>query len=665
MLNDTNNPFRNCYSIFQSDDPVAQLRNAIESEGLTAPERIWIDGKIHRFKSSAKDRQKSGWYVAFNDSAVPAGKFGCWKTGIEKKWRAQLNRPLTEEETQKINDKQKRAAELLTAEGIIEHSKKAVNQIWESSGLASDDHPYLLRKKINANGARITGDGRLVVPLLDTDGSICSLQYIDHNGEKRYHPSAETKGKFWSVGDILSSETVYIAEGFATAASISRSTSSGCIIAYSASNLIPVSEKISKIFVDKKIIIVADNDASGVGERYAEQAAAKFGIEYIVMPEAGDANDYEQAGGDLNSLLSRKQKHDDWLVRADDFCSQPAPIKWLIKGWLQENAMMMIHGPSGGGKTFCVLDMCCHIASGNPMWSGHKVKNGEVVYLAGEGHFGLRGRLAAWKQSHGIDKLNLWLSRYGCDLNKTEGYIKVVSSLKQNQIKPKLIVVDTLHRFLEGDENSAQDAKKMLDACSKLMHEFSCSVILVHHTGVSEESQSRGRGSSAWRGALDIEINISAVKNSKQIKISQKKSKDAEISDDKIVSLKSVKIEGWLDEDNEPVFSAIINHDDAPTIPTKQTNEKKILESLAKKYPKKIDSFHAVLKSKFFGEFENKTDAQEAEQNLINDGVIELKPMGKFYGNDVVYYLIIDKSLSVYLDLVNSDLDSDDFERII
>ena len=48
----------------------------------------------------------------------------------------------------------------------------------------------------------------------------------------------------------------------------------------------------------------------------------------------------------------------------------------------------------------------------------------------------------------------------------------------------------------------------MLDACGHLQAEFGCAVILVHHTGVSDEAQHRARGSSAWRGALDIEISV-------------------------------------------------------------------------------------------------------------------------------------------------------------
>jgi len=123
-------------------------------------------------------------------------------------------------------------------------------------------------------------------------------------------------------------------------------------------------------------------------------------------------------------------------------------------------------------------------------------------------------------------------------------------------------VVDTLHRFLMGDENSAQDAKTMIDACAGLMREFACSVLLVHHTGVSDEAQHRARGSSAWKGALDAEINVSVKGDT--ISLIQRKMKDAEQASDIYVELQSVTIDGWLDEDGEPVTSAVIVEGVAP-----------------------------------------------------------------------------------------------------
>ena len=53
----------------------------------------------------------------------------------------------------------------------------------------------------------------------------------------------------------------------------------------------------------------------------------------------------------------------------------------------------MVHGPSGSGKTFVVLDWCLRIAAGLPSWNGNRVKEGGVVYLAGEGHWGTESEL--------------------------------------------------------------------------------------------------------------------------------------------------------------------------------------------------------------------------------------------------------------------------------
>jgi KaiC/GvpD/RAD55 family RecA-like ATPase len=167
----------------------------------------------------------------------------------------------------------------------------------------------------------------------------------------------------------------------------------------------------------------------------------------------------------------------------------------------------------------------------------------------------------------------MWVSKSGVDLNTAEGYLKVVEAIRALKIKPDVITVDTLHRFMAGDENSAQDAKTMLDACAALMQEFGCTVILVHHTGVSEEAQHRARGSSAWRGALDIEISVIPAKGDKSIEIVQRKSKDAEMAAPVYVDLESVAIPGWLDEDGEAVTSAVVVKGEVPESKQKNSGE--------------------------------------------------------------------------------------------
>lgn len=546
----------------EPDPPEIQLKRAMEAAGLTPPAQVVLDGKLHRFQSGTKGTagkgDKSGWYAAFSDG-VPAGRFGCWRMGMEVPWRADIGRSLTPAEEMANARRMAEAKRLRDAEDARgrEVAASTVAQIWADCTGADAGHPYLMRKGIQPNGARVTGDGRLVVPLYNRDGALTSLQYIDPEGGKLYHSGGQTGGCFWMIGTMDEPGVVYVAEGFATAATIHEATNRPCAVAYSASNLPAVAEALGG-----DVTIVADNDASGVGQKYADQAAAKHGARVVIPPALGDANDYAQAGGDLTALLTPAV--DDWLIPADDFATKPAPIRWLVKHWLQEQALIMVHGPSGGGKTFVVLDWCLTIAASLADWNGHRVKSGAVVYLAGEGHHGLRSRVAVWKQERHKGALAMWLSRAGCDLNTAEGYRRVVDAVRALPECPSLIVVDTLHRFLAGDENSAQDAKTMIDACGALMAEFGCSVLLVHHTGVSDEAQHRARGSSAWKGALDIEVSIIPGRNGQPMQIVQRKSKDAEEAAPIYAELRSVAINGWFDEDGEAVTSALVVPVDAP-----------------------------------------------------------------------------------------------------
>lgn len=561
--------------------PEQQLIEAIAYEGLTPPSSVVMDGRIHRFRSKSGKRSEDGWYIAFKDSR-PAGHFGCWASGVDIKWQAEGGEKMTAAEEIEHAKRMAEMHALREEERARQHAMAAeiVEGIWSGLADALPSHPYLERKGVQPHGAKVTGDGRLVVPLWSKEGELASLQYIEGDGRKRYQGLGETDAKFWIVG-TPGAGAMYLAEGFATAATIHEVTGQPCGVAYSASNLVPVAGILRELYPDSELVIVADNDKGGVGLRYAEQAAAKHGARFVMPPVLGDANDYVQAGQDLAALLAPAPVG-DWLIPADDFCAQPAPISWLVKGWLQTAALIMVHGPSGGGKTFVVLDWCLRMAGGLTDWMGAKVRPGPVVYLAGEGHHGLRGRVAAWKVRHQVDRLEMWLSRDGLDLNTAAGLKRVIDNIRALPVRPAVIVVDTLHRFLSGDENSAQDAKTMLDACAVLMGEFRCSVLLVHHTGVSDEAQTRARGSSAWKGALDIEVSVVPAKDGGPISIIQRKSKDAELAPSVFARLQSVDIPGWLDEDGLQVTSAVLEPDEAPVAKPKETPGDKHRRTLGK-----------------------------------------------------------------------------------
>ena len=555
------------------DSPETQFRNAIIEAELEPPNEIIMDGRIHRFSSGTRGRSggtdKSGWYVLYGDG-VPAGKFGDWRWGVEYKFIADIGRKLTPSEEMGLTRlmEEARKAREQAEKALRDNVSNVVNKIWDEAAEATGDHPYLVKKKIEPNGARVTGDGRLIVPLFNSDGEMTTLQYISSDGNKLYHTGGKTGGSFWRVGSNDDSH-IYVAEGFATAATIAQETSKACYVTYSASNIPTVVGQLRERYgPTKRIIIVADNDHSNVGKNYSDQASAKYGATVVIPPIEGmDANDYLLDGNDLSALLEPPEPVHDWLIDGNEFTEKPAPISWYIKNWIQSKSLAMVHGPSGSGKTFLVLDWCLRMAAlemENRDWCGNRTKQLPVVYLAGEGHYGLRARVAAWMQHNDVEKIQFWMSKTGTDLNTNEGLLKVIENVRALPEPPALLVVDTLHRFLRGNENDAQDAKTMLDSCAILMDEFDCTVVLVHHTGVSEDAQHRARGSSAWRGALDIEVSVKPGNGSRPIEVVQRKMKDAEMRPSLFFDLKPVAIRGWRDEDNEQVKSVVLEPVDEP-----------------------------------------------------------------------------------------------------
>jgi hypothetical protein len=183
-----------------------------------------------------------------------------------------------------------------------------------------------------------------------------------------------------------------------------------------------------------------------------------------------------------------------------------------------------------------------------------------------EGAGGLVKRTKALQQKYGKTDVPFYIVRSHFNLREPTGCRELGELLAGLPEKPVLVVIDTLHRALMGgDENSAQDAKTMLDACSSLQQEFRAAVILVHHTGVSDEAQHRARGSSAWRGALDIEISVIPGTDEKPMELVQRKSKDAELAMPLFARLETVTMP-WIDEDGEQVTTAVLSAEDAPVV---------------------------------------------------------------------------------------------------
>lgn len=160
---------------------------------------------------------------------------------------------------------------------------------WERAELATEDHPYLVRKEIKPHMARVE-DGKLLIPVYDANGDIQSVQTIAADGAKLFQSGAPMDGGRVNFG-ICIGKTI-IAEGFATAASIYEAKPDRVVVGFSKSGVIKLARELHALGQD--VVIATDRNA--IGE--VLELSAELGIP-VYAPHAphDDFNDLAVDGG--------------------------------------------------------------------------------------------------------------------------------------------------------------------------------------------------------------------------------------------------------------------------------------------------------------------------------------------------------------------------------
>ena len=169
------------------------------------------------------------------------------------------------------------------------------------------------------------------------------------------------------------------------------------------------------------------------------------------------------------------------LTRAEVY-NLPEP-SWLIDGILPTNALAVLYGLPGAGKTFVALSMALSIAAGH-LWCGKGTKSGSVLYVAAEGLRGLQFRMQAYEGKHSIVAEHLQCLGQEFDLRSFVDIQELATAMEARDFHPDFIVLDTFARLIPGaDENSSKDVGQAIRAMDELRRRFGATVLLVHHTG--------------------------------------------------------------------------------------------------------------------------------------------------------------------------------------
>jgi hypothetical protein len=190
-----------------------------------------------------------------------------------------------------------------------------------------------------------------------------------------------------------------------------------------------------------------------------------------------------------------------------------------------------VFGPSGSGKSFLVLDMGLHIASGRA-WHQRPVEQGAVIYICGEGKRGVVTRVRAWQRHYEQDSnIPFYVSEGPLLLLNDDSVNQLTDTIDQAlenlDVPVAMVIVDTLNRnFGDGDENSTKDMTRFVNALTDIQHRTKACVCVVHHTGLQDVG--RARGSSVFRAALDTELSVNNDNIDRGFNLKTTKQKDAE-----------------------------------------------------------------------------------------------------------------------------------------
>ena len=346
----------------------------------------------------------------------------------------------------------------------------------------------------------------------------------------------------------------------------------------------------NQYFAGKKIVIIPDNDDTG--KNHAQDVARQLhGVAKAIrvvnlpsLPPKGDTYDwFSQAGNDKAKLLELIKLAPEWeppglteqppaelapgepagdpeskplFICANELINRVTKIYPLIGKIIQRNQTGEVFGPSGEGKSLVVDAMGFAVGTGGE-WNGNQCEKGLVVFFKGEGHFGTELRMKALHKHNGCpDMSNVYISRttIGLDAKTIRQVITEVRAIEEaTGQKVALIVIDTLARHIEGDENDTQAMTEFIKSVDGLRDAFpGASAIIVHHTGHSNDNRHRSRGSSALKAAMDFEI----LCDNGTLAFTKVKDGDKPPS----TKFKIVPVEVGIDEDGEPITSCVVTY---------------------------------------------------------------------------------------------------------
>jgi len=179
---------------------------------------------------------------------------------------------------------------------------------------------------------------------------------------------------------------------------------------------------------------------------------------------------------------------------------------WAVPYLVPSGGQVVIYSKAGHGKSLLMLEACAALATGRELFGEPGRDPVHVLYFDQEmTEEDLRDRLEAFgygpEDAPQLQQFLHYVQLQNLDPLDTEQGGQMFMDIV-NEFDPAVTVIDTMLRFIEGEENSADTYKAVDRYVSRRMKAEHRSLVRLDHAG---KDASKGmRGSSAKEGYVDV-----------------------------------------------------------------------------------------------------------------------------------------------------------------
>lgn len=299
------------------------------------------------------------------------------------------------------------------------------------------------------------------------------------------------------------------------------------------------------LLAGRHVVVVGDNDEAGrrCVERKVEElrkVAASLKVVDLsdIVGPGEDIADWIAAGATLEQVQARIDQAAPIEVEtparfetftAADFEGRAVKGRpWLVQDMIPMNTVTLLGGDGGTGKSLLALQLAASVALGR-QWIGLDVERpGPALFITAEDDQDeIHRRLDNIADAEGVgfsDMAKLVLASLagrdallatlatGGTLTATELFKQVKA--KVAELKPSVVILDTLADLFPGNENDRAQARQFVGLLRGLAIDCNTAVVLLAHPSLSGLNSGSGMsGSTAWNNSVRSRLYLERVRD--------------------------------------------------------------------------------------------------------------------------------------------------------